>query len=177
VTKSEIKNLEKRVRGIDPQSSSTDDAAGARMDWLVSHLTEEERFEAATYIKRHETDQQDKEAEERMHGLLAKAEVRGNARPVSLREEFYQKHSRAEGLRSIGRVLTGAEHDELVALNVWFEKFRQEPRTFEEQLEAGAKELKENLARAKAEGIEWALRNAEDQDPVESYADERRGES
>ena len=78
MTKSEVKNLEKRVRGLDQQSSSTDDAGSARMDWLVSHLTEEERFEAVTCIKRLETDEGDKEAEERIRVLLVEAERRGD---------------------------------------------------------------------------------------------------
>jgi hypothetical protein len=136
------------------------------MAWLVSHLTEEERFEGSRCIKRLETDQGDKEAEERMHELLAKAEVRGDARPASIRQEFELKHSRAQELRNMGRVLTDAEHEELLALNAWFEKFRQEPRTFEEQLEAGRKELENDPALRRRQGL----------DPVESYADERGGE-
>jgi hypothetical protein len=166
VTKSEVKNLEKRVRGLDHKTSSTDDAGGARMAWLVSHLTEEERVEGSRCIKRLETDQGDKEAEERMHELLAKAEIRGDTRPASVKEEFHKKHSRAEELRNRGRALTDPEHDELRALNAWFEKFRQEPRTFEEQLEAGRKELENDPELRRAEGL----------DPVESYADERGGE-
>jgi len=167
MTKSEVKKLEERVRGLDHQSSSTDGAGDARMDWLIHHLTEEEQSEACTCIKRLETDQGDKEAEERMRGLLEKAQIRGDARPANVREEFYQKHSRVEELRSMGRVLTDAERDELVALNAWFEKFRQEPRTFEEQLEAGRKELENDPELRRREGL----------DPVESYADERGGES
>jgi hypothetical protein len=81
VTKSEVKNLEERVRGLDHQSSSTDEVGGAHMYWLVCHLTEEERFEACMCIKRLETDQGDKEAEERMRGLLEKAQIRGDAHP------------------------------------------------------------------------------------------------
>ena len=98
--------------------------------------------------------------------LLAKAEVRGDARPASIRQEFELKHSRAQELRNMGRVLTDAEHEELLALNAWFEKFRQEPRTFEEQLEAGRKELENDPALRRREGL----------DPIESYADERGGE-
>jgi len=124
------------------------------MHWLVSHLTEDERWETVTCIKRLETDQGDKEAEDRMRELLAKAEARGNARSASVREESYQKHSRAEVLRSMGRVLTGAEHDELVALNAWFEKFRQEPRTLAEQLEQGAKQLEANPWLSWVEGLD-----------------------
>ena len=167
MSKSAVKNLEKRLTKLDRKTSSTDDADNARMHWLVSHLTEDERWETVTCIKRLETDQGDKEAKARMRGLLEKAQIRGDTRLASVREEFYKKHSRVEALRNTGGVLTGAEHDELVALNAWFEKFRQEPRTFEEQLEAGRKELENDPALRRREGL----------DPVESYVDERGGES
>jgi len=78
MTKSEVKNLEKRVRGLDPQSSSTDDARDAHMDWLVSHWTDEERWEAAMCFKRLMADEGDKEAEERIRVLLVEAERRGD---------------------------------------------------------------------------------------------------
>ena len=127
MTKSEVKNLEKRVRGLGHGSSPTDDAESDRMAWLVFHMTEEEKSEACTCIRRLETDQGDKEAEERMRGLFEKARVRGEARPVSVKEEFLQQSTRIEELRNMGHALTDAEHDELQALIAWFAKFRQEP--------------------------------------------------
>jgi hypothetical protein len=48
------------------------------MAWLFHHLTEQERFEVATCIKRLETDQGDKQAEERIRVLLVEAERRGD---------------------------------------------------------------------------------------------------
>jgi hypothetical protein len=88
------------------------------MAWVIAHLTEDERMQLAHAIK----DLNDGDAmREDTHAILLVGEERAAKESTSAYEEFKTKHMRVEALRHGNRPMTEVEHDELVALNAWFD--------------------------------------------------------
>ena len=121
MTKHEIKSLEERVHRLDgkPEESTAHYEAEARMSWLIHHLTDEEHMQLARLIRKLESNQLDKAAQDEARELQRKAEERADAESSSAWETFREKYVRVETLRHSPRRLTGAESEELNSLNTW----------------------------------------------------------
>jgi hypothetical protein len=81
LTKHEIKSLEERVHRLDgkPEESTAHYEAEARMSWLIHHLTDEEHMQLARLIRKLESNQLDKAAQDEARELQRKAEERAAA--------------------------------------------------------------------------------------------------
>jgi hypothetical protein len=118
---SKIKRFEDRVHKLDPTDTpeSRAHAEGqAYMAWVNMHLTEDEQMQLAHAIKA--SDDGGAMGED-AHAILLVGEERAGKEPSSACEEFKTKHMRVEALRHGNHPMTELEHDELVALNAWFD--------------------------------------------------------
>jgi hypothetical protein len=135
LTKSEIKNLNDRVDSLsidslEPKPANTDSKERARQAWIFAHLTEEEGLEAVTRFKQFmdfrsdtATEQEIDVAEQELNSyqaLISIATERAKKEEDSSRKEWIDKVIRAENIRHVQRLMTEAEHDELMELNEWF---------------------------------------------------------